>query len=76
MEKHTHKEPEWHEHEGTDGVVCPHCGYDNGNDDMGNEGTLWCAECGVEFTYEAEYSVTYSTRKVEAPRPDPVTTLK
>lgn len=60
---HQRKEPEWLDHEFTDNVICPYCSYDMGNDDMGDKGDLTCDECGEEFHYEADYTVTYSTSK-------------
>lgn len=50
-----------------DSIICPYCGYDNGDDDYstnGHSGTEeQCVECEKRFHCEPEYSVTYSTYK-------------
>lgn len=56
--------------DGTDTLICPHCGEDNGNDDLGHSGRIDCTGCGKEFHYEADYTVTYSTSCVEHDYPD------
>jgi len=54
------------EHEFTDGIVCPFCGYGIDCDlhEYGNSGKEKCEGCGNEYTYEADYDVTYSTHCV------------
>jgi DNA-directed RNA polymerase subunit RPC12/RpoP len=55
------------DHNYTDEVVCPHCGYQHS--DSGEffwdtiEPIIECAKCGREFTATQEFTVTYSTEK-------------
>lgn len=54
------------EHESTDEIVCPHCGYEF-NDSWefrSDSGVIDCEECGKTFRYERELLVYYSTSKV------------
>lgn len=50
----------------TDTVICPYCGYDNGDDDGDGPrtGEEQCQECEKKFHCEPDYSVSYITRKV------------
>ena len=56
-------------HEYTDDIVCPHCGYAQGDswEISGNEdgkcGEVECAKCNKTFYYECYVSVTYTTEK-------------
>ena len=52
------------DHEHTDEIVCPHCGYVyNDSCELGESGTEKCYECDKEFSYEQSISVSYSTNK-------------
>lgn len=60
------KQPSWTEHQYTDEIVCPYCGYEfrdsweyDGADGEDNE--TECGECGKEFTYERSLTVQYLT---------------
>jgi DNA-directed RNA polymerase subunit RPC12/RpoP len=55
------------DHQGTDEVICPHCGASQGDDihywqlqDMGT-----CDECGRSFSVSVEYEYSYYTEKEE-----------
>lgn len=56
------------DHNGTENIVCPHCGYErdstNYRCDGYMEGTEVCARCENEFTYKANINVTWNTRKI------------
>lgn len=51
----------------TDTVICPYCGYDNGGDDGDGPptGPQECYSCEKKFECEPDYSVYYSTFKVD-----------
>ncbi len=56
----------WHE----DNIICPYCKFEysdsweyNTNDC--NEQVLECVNCGKEFAMNHEYSVTYTTTKLD-----------
>ena len=51
------------DHEYTDEIVCPHCGYQYRDSWENSEGTCDCEECHKSFSVERDVSVTYSTRK-------------
>ena len=57
------------DHEYTDEIVCPYCGYMHDCswefDERG--GDISCEECHNEFEYEVDYSISYTTRKKEVP---------
>lgn len=55
------------EHQYTDEVVCPWCGRESGDcwEWTENDGEMKCDECGKEFSYEKDITVTYSTLKKE-----------
>ena len=49
-------------------VICPYCGEKYGDCwewVTDSDKTRECDECGKEFRYWAEYSVTYYSKKVE-----------
>lgn len=54
---------------GEDKIICPYCGYDMEDDDgyftSEQSGECECPECGKTFHFEAEISVTFSTRRYE-----------
>ena len=54
----------------TDEIVCPYCGYEfeDSCDHVGTrcEFKMECYECEKEFNCCPDYSVTYSTFKIEA----------
>lgn len=54
------------DHKGTDNVICPYCGHDNGGDDGDgpSKGEQQCYECEKKFDCEPSYSVTYYTNKM------------
>ncbi len=55
------------DHECTDEVVCPWCGYEHQDSwELSADDAEWeCDECGKPFNYSRYVSVTYSTSKVE-----------
>lgn len=56
--------------DGTQEMVCPHCGHEHGDtwelfsDIHSNTATTDCDECGKIFEVEANWSVDYTTRAV------------
>lgn len=50
------------EHEHTEEVVCPHCGYKHEEYWEFENGDYDCAECGKWFTVSRNVSVTFTTR--------------
>lgn len=47
-------------------IICPYCGNSFEADEPFEDGESYeCDECGEEFVVDAEWSVTYSTRKVK-----------
>lgn len=56
------------DHEYTDEVVCPYCGYefsDSWEFKQDSYKSLDCDECGEEFSMEREVTVSYSTEKLK-----------
>jgi transposase len=58
------------DHEYTDEVVCPYCGYVFGDSwefirGGRNDGKADCDGCGKTFGWSADFDVTYSTTKTE-----------
>lgn len=53
------------EHDYTDEVVCPHCGYEHGDSWEMCEGERECPECEKSFEMEREVSVSYTTSKIK-----------
>lgn len=55
------------DHNCTDEIVCPYCGYEHSNSWEYNSDSskIDCEECGKEFCYDRDYTVTYCTSKVE-----------
>lgn len=57
------------DHEYTHEVVCPYCGYENGDSgELGlygtyNDGETTCGHCERDFAWERHIEVTYSTTK-------------
>lgn len=49
--------------DGTDEIVCPHCGYECSDSWEKSEGVRECGDCGREYEVEREVTVTYSTTK-------------
>lgn len=52
----------------TDGIVCPHCGYEDidsweWNDGEEGDGDHDCADCGKPMIVSRHVHVTYSTSK-------------
>ena len=44
-----------------DAVICPWCGFDNGEDEMHSAQEIECDECEKTFFMEPEYTVKYDT---------------
>ncbi len=55
------------ETQGTDGVICPYCGYHYSDswEFAGTDGEATCESCDRAFHYERTISVSYSTRRTE-----------
>ena len=55
------------DHEFTDSIVCPWCGYvdDSSWEYREDSGEVDCPECGKPFHFEREVSVSYTTTKSE-----------
>ena len=56
------------EHNGTDEIVCPHCGYEHGDSwehNDGDAGESECDGCKKPFKWVRDISVTYSTGVAE-----------
>ena len=53
------------DHEYTDEIVCPHCGYEyNDSIEIGDQDQdETCIECGEYFSISVHYEVHYSTDK-------------
>lgn len=53
------------DHNYTDEVVCPYCGYEFGDSwELGEEGGLECDKCGKEFEFYRNIEVTYCTYQI------------
>ena len=53
------------DHEYTEYVVCPHCGYEDSDTWDYEGGKYYCNACNNPFWVVVNVSVTYSTEKVE-----------
>ena len=53
------------EHEYTEEIVCPHCGFVHGDswEVSGDDGWMFCDQCKEKFLYERQRDITYTTRK-------------
>jgi len=52
-------------HEYTDEIVCPHCGEESSDSwECSDSGTDECCECGKDFAYQRDITVSYSTYQV------------
>lgn len=53
------------DHEYTREIVCPYCGYEDGDswEEEHNDGEKECGRCSKNFFYERQVEVTYSTSK-------------
>jgi len=56
------------EHDYTDEVVCPWCGYEHAdswerNMNNGSESMDWCEECGGQMSITCHIDVSYTTGK-------------
>lgn len=57
------------DHEYTDEIVCPHCGYEHGDSwEAPDDGEDDCEECGKPFRFVRDITVRYSTTKVREER--------
>jgi hypothetical protein len=56
------------EHNGTDEIVCPYCGYEHGDSwefaERASAGECDCDGCGKRFRWTQEIAVTYDTEAV------------
>ena len=53
------------DHEYTDEIVCPYCGYEHGDSwEAPDDGEDECAECGKTFRFERDYTIRYVTVKI------------
>lgn len=43
--------------------VCPHCGKEQSTDDLDENTTSECSDCGKQFDIEIGYDVYYTTRR-------------
>lgn len=52
--------------QGTDEIVCPHCGreYDD-SWEFGESGVVTCCDCDKNFWFEAEYTTHYYARPIK-----------
>ena len=46
-------------------IICPYCGNHYSEDDEHESQDVECEECDEKFRLEVEYSVSYSTSKIE-----------
>jgi len=54
------------EHENTNEVVCPYCGYEFSDSwEFDDNGGIECYECNKNFNYNKNISVDYSTSKIK-----------
>lgn len=54
-----------HDTQGTDEIVCPHCGHEHRDSfEFDDSGITECEACEKPFTYNREISITYSTEKL------------
>lgn len=61
--------PEESDYQGTDEVVCPYCGKEQGDswELSSDDGDLDCYHCGRRFMYTRTVSVDYSTHPIIGP---------
>lgn len=52
-------------HNNTDNVVCPHCGYEYQHSWGMSDGKQDCPECDKKFELECRVKATYTTTKIE-----------
>jgi len=58
--------PEEIDHQFTDEIVCPYCGYEHSDSwEMGDQGEIECEKCGKTFEYWVETQVHYTTKRKE-----------
>ena len=71
MSENLPKEEKEIEHEYTNEIVCPYCGYECSDswefDSNNNCGTHECGDCGEEFEWERNIDIDYSTSKICKP---------
>lgn len=54
------------EHEYTDEITCPYCGYIYSDSwEQAEEAEHNCPECDGKFKHQREIEITYSTYKIE-----------
>jgi DNA-directed RNA polymerase subunit RPC12/RpoP len=54
------------DHEYTDTIVCPYCGYKHEDVfEFSDDGETDCYKCGKEFSFTRIVTVEYSTEKIE-----------
>jgi hypothetical protein len=58
--------PEEIDHDFTDEVVCPHCGWQSRDSwELDDSGYMDCEECEKEFFFERNITVRYCTGKIK-----------
>ena len=54
------------DHEYTDEITCPYCGYEMGDSwELDDSGSRECERCDREFIHERHTQITYSTKRKE-----------
>lgn len=43
-------------------IICPHCGSDNSNDDIHEDGDMICDVCDGQFKLKIDYTIDYTTK--------------
>jgi len=57
------------DHEFTDEVVCPYCGYEYSDSyEFDNGGEIECDNCEETFSYTRNITIDYCTKRKEAPQ--------
>jgi len=51
-------------------IICPHCGYEHSDsyellNDNKDCGETDCEECGKTFRWSSDFTITFSTEKME-----------
>lgn len=60
------------DHSYTDELVCPYCGHEHGDDgEMNEAGDYECSKCKKNFSFEVDYSKSYTSRKVPCMNGEP-----
>lgn len=55
--------------DGTDNIICPHCGYEDHDSWEAGEGAEefdeWCDRCGKKMHVTRHFTISYSSEKLE-----------